>query len=66
MTNNEKKNQSTEIDSEMTWMKDLVDKSVKTANNLRICLFEPEHIKNMLHMFQKVKESMSMIKKEKI
>lgn len=45
MTNNEKKNQSTEIDSEMTWMKDLVDKSVKTANNLRICLFEPEHIK---------------------
>lgn len=44
MTNNEKKNQSTEIDSEMTWMKDLVDKSVKTANNLRMYLFEPEHI----------------------
>ena len=48
----------------MTWTRSLVDKGVKIANSLRICLLDSKHISNILNMFQKIQSSMSMIERE--
>lgn len=43
--------QSIEIDPEMTWIIRLIDKDIKRA------------IRNMLHMFKKIRENMSMTRR---
>lgn len=49
---NQKKNQSIQIDKEMTSVRELVDKNIKT-------------ILNILHVFKKVEENMNKIQRER-